>query len=103
MVQKSKNFSDHIKELEKELHNSSNSIVSVNTKYRASQDKIDKLNKILKEERKEIQILVRSINELCNKFDEPLFIINSEDLKVLNNAETMILINNAIRAIANKK
>ena len=51
MGQGVKNFSDTIKDLEEQLNNTADTIVSVNTKYRAAHDKIDKLNLILTEEK----------------------------------------------------
>ena len=43
----SKNFTETIKELEEKLGESLDSLYSFNLKYRTSQDKIDKLYKII--------------------------------------------------------
>ena len=46
-MQKNKNFHDTITDLEDELESRTNSIVSVNTKYREAQNKIDQLTKMI--------------------------------------------------------
>ncbi len=99
MGQGVKNFSETIKELEDQLNSSSDSIVSVNTKYRAAQDQIDKLNLIIKEEKQEIRYLAKAINELLDKHDLCHFKINTNDIRIITNAEALVLINNAIRSL----
>ncbi|MFX1274219.1 MAG: hypothetical protein ACFFBP_00385 [Promethearchaeota archaeon] len=99
MGQGVKNFSDTIKDLEEQLNSSSDIIVSFNTKYRAAQDKIDKLNLIMKEEKQEIRYLTKALNELLEKHDLSQFKININDIRIITNSEALVLINNAIRAL----
>jgi len=102
MVEKNKNFHDTITDLEDELESRINSVVSVNTKYRESQDKIDKLNRLFGQEKKEIRHSITLINELLAKFDLETFTIDSKLSQRLDNVELLSLINNAIRAINSK-
>ena len=102
MVEKNKNFHDTITDLEEELESRINSVVSVNTKYRESQDKIDKLNRLFGHEKKEIRHSITLINELLAKFDLETFTIDPKLSQRLDNVELLSLINNAIRAINSK-
>lgn len=102
MTYKNKNFHDTITDLEGELESKINSIVSVNTKYRESQDKIDKLNRLFGHEKKEIKHTLTLINELLTKLDLDTFAIDPTLSQRLDNVELLSLINNAIRAINNK-
>jgi len=88
--------------LEKKLSKSQENLISLNTKYRELQNKIDKLHRIVNEESDQIIYLVKVINELLNKIDLAQHSINLNDVKNLNNVETLILINNAIRILNNK-
>jgi len=97
-----KNFHETIKGLEKKLSKSQENLISLNTKYRELQNKIDKLHRIINEESDQIIYLVKVINELLNKIDLAQHSINLNDVKNLNNVETLILINNAIRILNNK-
>ena len=102
MIQNNKNFHDTISDLEEELESKINSVVSVNTKYRESQDKIDKLNRLFGHEKKEIRRSINLINELLTKLDLGTFTIDPKLCQKLDNVELLSLINNAIRAINNK-
>jgi hypothetical protein len=102
MIDKNKNFHDTITDLEDELESKINSVVSVNTKYRESQDKIDKLNKLFGHEKKEIRHSITLVNELLTKLDLGTFIVDPKLCQKLDNVELLALINNAIRAINNK-
>ena len=102
MIQKNKNFHDTITDLESELESKINSVVSVNTKYRESQDKIDKLNRLFGQEKKEIRNTITLINELLTKLDLVTFVIDPKITQNLDNVELLSLINNAIRAINSK-
>ena len=97
-----KNFHETIKGLEKKMNESQENFISLNTKYRELQNKIDKLHQIINEERGQIIYLVKVINDLFNKIDLAQHSINLNDVKNLNNVETLILINNAIRILNNK-
>ena len=99
MGQGIKNFSDTIKDLEEQLNDTADTIVSVNTKYRAAQDKIDKLNLIMKEEKQEIRYLTKALNELLDKYGLCDFKINTKDIRIITNSEALVLINNAIRML----
>ena len=99
MGQGVKNFSGTINDLEEQLNDTADTIVSVNTKYRAAQDKIDKLNLIMKDEKQEIRYLTKAINELLDKHDLCQFKINTKDIRIITNSEALILINNAIRML----
>ena len=102
MTYKNKNFHDTITDLEDELETKINSVVSVNTKYRESQDKIDKLNRLFGHEKKEIRHTLTLINELLTKLDLKTFTIDPKLSQKLDNVELLSLINNAIRAINSK-
>ena len=102
MMEKNKNFHDTITDLEDELESKINSVVSVNTKYRESQDKIDKLNRLFGNEKKEIRHTLTLVNELLTKLDLETFSIDPKLSQRLENVELLALINNAIRAINNK-
>lgn len=101
-MQKNKNFHDTITDLEDELETRINSVVSVNTKYRESQDKIDKLNRLFGLEKKEIRHTLSLVNELLTKLGLETFTIDPKLSQRLDNVELLTLINNAIRAINNK-
>ena len=101
-MQNNKNFHDTITGLEDELESRINSVVSVNTKYRESQDKIDKLNKLFSNEKKEIRHTLSLVNELLTKLGLETFTIDPKLSQRLENVELLALINNAIRAINNK-
>ena len=102
MMQNNKNFHDTIMDLEDELESKINSVVSVNTKYRESQDKIDKLNRLFGQEKKEIKNSLTLVNELLTKLGLETFTIDPKLSQRLENVELLALINNAIRAINNK-
>ena len=102
MTYKNKNFHDTITDLEEELESKINSVVSVNTKYRESQDKIDKLNKLFGHEKKEIRHCITLVNELLTKLGLEMFTIEPKLSQKLDNVEVPSLINNAIRAINSK-
>ena len=102
MIQNNKNFHDTISDLEEELESKINSVVSVNTKYRESQDKIDKLNRIFGHEKKEIRHSITLVNELLTKLDLETFTIDTKLSQKLDNVELLSLVNNAIRAINSK-
>ena len=102
MTCKNKNFHDTIMDLEDELESKINSVVSVNTKYRESQDKIDKLNRLFGHEKKEIRNSITLINELLTKLDLGTFMIDPKLSQKLDNVELLTLVNNAIRAINSK-
>ena len=91
-----------LEDLEDELESRINSVVSVNTKYRESQDKIDKLNKLFGHEKKEIRHSITLVNELLTKLDLKMFTIEPKLCQKLENVELLALINNAIRAINSK-
>ncbi len=101
-MQNSKNFHDTIADLEDELESKINSVVSVNTKYRESQDKIDKLNRLFGLEKKKIRHTITLVNELLPKLGLENFTIDPKLPQRLENVELLILINNAIRAINSK-
>ncbi len=102
MMQKNKNFHDTITDLEDELETKINSVVSVNTKYRESQDKIDKLNRLFGHEKQKIRHTLALINELLTNLDLETFIIDPKHTLGLDNVELLALINNAIRTMNNK-
>lgn len=102
MTYKNKNFHDTITDLQDELESKINSVVSVNTKYRESQDKIDKLNRLFGHEKKEIRHTLTLINEVLTKLDLQTFRIDPNFSQKLDNVELLSLINNAIRAINSK-
>jgi len=102
MINKNKNFHDTITDLEDELESKINSVVSVNTKYRESQDKIDKLNRLFGHEKKEIRHSITLVNELLIKLDLKTFTIDLKLCQKLDNVELLTLMNNAIRAINSK-
>jgi len=95
----SKNFNETIKELKEKLSESQDSLYSYNLKYRTSQDKIDKLNKIIFSAKSQILELVYILNELLTKIDLSVHKINLDDVKKLDIVETLYLINNAFRLI----
>ena len=102
MMQNNKNFHDTITDLEDELESKINSVVSVNTKYRESQDKIDKLNRIFGHEKKEMRHTLSLVNELLTKLGLETFTIDPKLSQRLDNVELLALVNNAIRAINSK-
>jgi len=95
----SKNFHETIKELEEKLGQSLDSLYSFNLKYRTSQDKIDKLNKIVFSIKAQLLELVYAVNELLTKLNLSFHKIKLEDVKMLDNVELLYLINNALRFI----
>ncbi|MFX1392445.1 MAG: hypothetical protein ACFFAH_02620 [Promethearchaeota archaeon] len=94
-----KNFHQIIKELEEKLGESLDSLYSFNLKYRTSQDKIDKLNKIIFSTKVQLLELVYSLNELLTTLDLSIHKIKLDDVKKLDNVELLYLINNALRII----
>ena len=103
-----KNFHETIKELEKKLGESVESLVDTNVKYRSAQDKIDHLGLSIFETKVQILELTYLMNDLLTKLeglaklDSKLYIINVDDLKKLNNVEALRLINNAMRFLNTK-
>ena len=95
----SKNFNETIKELEEKLGESLDSLYSFNLKYRTSQDKIDKLNKIIFSAKAQLLELVYGLNELLTKIGLSVHKINLDDIKKLDIVEILYLINNAFRII----
>ena len=95
----SKNFNETIKELKEKLSESQDSLYSYNLKYRTSQDKIDKLNKLIFSAKSQLLELVYILNELLTKIDLSVHKINLDDVKKLDIVETLYLINNAFRLI----
>ncbi len=100
----SKNFTETIKELEEKLGESLDSLYSFNLKYRTSQDKIDKLYKIIFSAKTQLLELVHALNDLLTKLGLSVHKINFDDVKKLDIVEILYLINNAFRLInANNK
>ena len=97
-----KNFHETIKDLEERLDESLDSLYSYNIKYRSSQDKIDKLNRIIFTTKAQLLELVYSLNDMLTKLDLSDHKINMGDLKKLDNVEALILINNILRLIKAK-
>ena len=95
----SKNFNETIKELEEKLGESLDSLYSFNQKFRNSQDKIDKLNKIMYSAKVQLLELVYALNELLTKIGLSVHKINLDDVKKLDIVEILYLINNAFRLI----
>ena len=97
-----KSFNETIKELEEELNESLDSLVDSNVKYRSAQDKIDQLNNKIFETKVQILELVYSLNDLLPNFDLSRHKFVIEDLKKLNNAEALRLVNNLIHLLTSK-
>ena len=97
-----RNFHETIKELEKKLGESIDSLIDSNLKYRSAQDKIDHLSLNIFETKVQLLELTYLINDLLTKLDAKLYAINVDDLKKLNNIEALRLINNAMRFLNTK-
>ena len=97
-----KNFHDTIKELEEKLDDSLDTIVDTNTKYRKAQDKIDHLNQRILDTKIQILDLCYSLNDLLPNCDLSRHKFNIDDLKKLNNAEALRLVNNLIHLLTSK-
>ena len=95
----SKNINETIEELKQKLDESLDSLYSFNLKYRTSQDKIDKLNKIIYSAKVQLLELVYALNELLTNMGLSVHKINLEDVKKLDIVEILYLINNAFRLL----
>jgi len=101
-MDQTRNFHETIKELEKKLGESIDSLINTNLKYRSAQDKIDHLSLNIFETKVQLLELTYLINDLLTKLDAKLYAINVDDLKKLNNIEALRLINNAMRFLNTK-
>jgi len=101
-MDKVKGFHETIKDLEEELNESLDSLVNSNVKYRSAQDKIDQLHNKIFETKVQILELVYSLNDLLPHFDLSRHKFDIDDLKKLNNAEALRLVNNIIHLLTSK-
>ena len=95
----SKDLDEKIKNLEKQLSESHDSISSYNVKYRELQDRIDKLNRKIFNTKGKLREVILTINEMLRKLELEIHQINMDDLKMLDNIKVITLIHSAVRLI----
>ena len=95
----SRDLDEKIKNLEKQLSESHDSISSYNVKYRELQDRIDKLNRKIFNTKSKLREVILTVNEMLRKLDLEIHQINLDDLKKLDNKKVISLIHSAIRLI----
>ena len=95
----SRDLDEKIKNLEKQLSESHDSISSYNVKYRELQDRIDKLNRKIFNTKSKLREVILTVNEMLRKLDLEIHQINLDDLKMLDNKKVVALIHSAVRLI----
>ncbi|MFX1442481.1 MAG: hypothetical protein ACFFHV_03615 [Promethearchaeota archaeon] len=93
------NFHQEIKELKEKLKKSEDTLVAFKTSYRKMQDRIDLQHKLMYAEKEQISLLIYSINEILDNLDSGINKIDVNNLKILKNVESLMLINTVLNQI----